>query len=170
MNGGDDAAERTPLGRRTGLLAPQDIIGGLAIAAFGAFALWLTNDLAVGRAMRMGPGYLPQLFGWMVLEGGLLLALKGFLRSGPGLERWQLRGPLFVLGAIVLFGLCVRPLGLALSAFLAAIVASFASRDAKPSESIVFAIALAAFCSVLFRYGLGLPLDTWPRALTALWR
>ena len=37
--------------------------------------------------------------------GGIGLIVSSFFVPGAGLERWRLRGPLFVLGAAVAFGL-----------------------------------------------------------------
>lgn len=158
--------EDTPEGGKSGrAISPQDILGGLAIAGIGAMALWLTKDLAVGRAMRMGPGYLPQMLGWMVVIGGLWVTVLGFLGRGPGLESYKLRGPIFVLGAIIVFGVTVRWLGIAAASFLAVVTSSFASEEARPIEAVIYGIVLAAFCSLLFKVGLGLPLEIWPRAL-----
>jgi hypothetical protein len=45
------------------------------------------------------------------------------------------------------------------------LVASVASHDYRPRESLVAAVALAIFVVVTFRYGLGIQLPTWPAAL-----
>ena len=143
--------------------SPQDVLGGLAMVALGAFALWLVRDLAVGQAMRMGPGYLPRLLAWMVIGGGAIVTVQGLMtHGGSRLARWHIRGPIFVLGALILFGATVRLLGIGPSSFLAVLFGSFASREARLVEAAIYGLVLAAFCSLLFKVGLGLPLEIWP--------
>ena len=157
-----DAPERESKAE-PGRFSPQDVLGGLAMVALGALALWLTKDLAVGHAMRMGPGYLPRLLAWMVLGGGLIVTLQGlFVHGGGRLITWQFRGPFFVLGALILFGVTVRYLGIAPSSCLAVVFGSFASREARPVEVVILGVGLSIFCSLLFKVGLGLPLEIWP--------
>lgn len=147
-------------------LAPQDILGGLAMIAIGLYALWLISGLATGQAMRMGPGYIPRLLCWLVIGFGAIVVVTGFVKGqGKRIESWSLRGPIFLLGSIILFGLIVRPLGIAISAFVVVVFGSFASREARPVEVIIYGVILAAFCSLLFRVGLGLSLEIWPRFL-----
>lgn len=158
----ENASEREPKAG-PGRFSPQDVLGGLAMIALGALALWLIQDLAVGHAMRMGPGYLPRLLAWLVIGGGAIVAAQGFLVHGGGrLTRWDLRGLFYVLGGLILFGLTVRLLGIGPSSFLAVFFGSFASREARVVEALVYALVLAAFCSVLFKIGLGLPMEIWP--------
>ena len=143
--------------------SPQDILGGVAMVALGALALWLIRDLTVGHAMRMGPGYLPRLLAWLVIGGGVIVMAQGLMaHGGARLSRWDIRGPIFVLGALILFGATVRLLGIAASSFLAVVFGSFASREARPVEVLIYGLVLAAFCSLLFKVGLGLPLEIWP--------
>src|SRR3954462_10830960 len=108
------------------MLSRQDFVGGLVIMAVALFAFWAGSDLPIGTFGGMGPGMLPK--GLAVLLG-LLGALLVFDAWGGGGERpagWSLRGPVFVLGAVVAFGLAVRPLGLAGAGPLAVIIAAFA--------------------------------------------
>jgi putative tricarboxylic transport membrane protein len=68
------------------------------------------------------------------------------------------RGLLLVVGATVFFGLALRGLGLAAVLALAVLATAWASRYAAWRTSLPLALGLAAFCSVLFVRGLGLPL------------
>jgi hypothetical protein len=93
---------------------------------------------------------------------GIVLVARSMLFFGPGLERWAWRGPVFVLGSFVLFGLTIDPLGLACAGTLAVIFASLADPDTRPLEIIVFAIVITAVSIVLFKYLLGLPIPVFP--------
>ena len=146
----------------TPLLWRQDFFGGLVIIAVAVFAFWAGADLPVGTFGGMGPGMLPK--GLAVLLGllGALLILDARLEGGPRLERWSLRGPVFVLGAIVAFDLTVRPLGLVVAGPLAVIIAAFASDEVRWGETIVLGIVMTVFCIGLFKLALGLPIPLAP--------
>lgn len=140
----------------------QDFIGGLVIIAVGAFAFWLARDLPAGSGGGMGPGTLPKglalLFGLL----GLVLLLNSFFDQGARLARLSLRGPLFILGALVVFGLAVRPLGLAVAGPLAIAVAALSSDEVRWKETLVFGALMTLFCVGLFKFALGLPIPLAP--------
>jgi putative tricarboxylic transport membrane protein len=144
------------------LLSRQDFVGGLAIIAVAGFAFWLGRDLPGGTGGGMGPGTLPK--GLAVLLGllGALLVLTSLFEKGMTLDRWSIRGPLFILGALVVFGLAVRPLGLAVAGPLAIVVSAFASDEVRWKETILFGALMTAFCIGLFKFALGLPIPLAP--------
>jgi len=143
-------------------LLRQDFLGGLVIIAVAAFAYWLARDLPAGAGGGMGPGTLPK--GLAILLGGLgaLLAFDSLLKQAVALERWTIRGPLFILGALVVFGLAVRPLGLAVAGPLAIAVAALSSDEVRWKETLVFGVLMTAFCIGLFKFALGLPMPLAP--------
>jgi putative tricarboxylic transport membrane protein len=145
-----------------GLLSRQDFVGGLAIIAVAVLAYWLARDLPGGTAGGMGPGTLPK--GLAVLFGllGLLLVGSSVIAKGSRLARWSIRGPLFILGTLVVFGLSVRPLGLAVAGPLAIVVSGLASDETRWKETIVFGLLMTAFCIALFKFALGLPIPLAP--------
>ena len=148
--------------RMNRIRAPQDALGGLFLVAMGAIALWQGAGLSAGTLGQIGPGMLPRALAAVTLLSGLGLFAGSFFALGGGLERWHLRGPVCVLGAAVLFGLTVRPLGLTVAAPLALLVAALASRETRWIEAAVFAVAPTAFCLGLFKYALGLPIPVAP--------
>src|SRR3954462_539521 len=144
------------------MLSRQDFVGGLVIMAVALFAFWAGSDLPIGTFGGMGPGMLPK--GLAVLLGllGLLLVIDARLEGGLPLERWSIRAPLFVLGAVVAFGLAVRPLGLLVAGPLAVIISAFASDEVRWLETILFGLAMTVFCVGLFKLALGLPIPLAP--------
>ena len=93
--------------------ALRDRLAGLVFVGFGlAFALGaLTYD--VGSTLRMGPGYFPLVLGGLLVVLGGVIAVRGFVEEDAapnGAAPW--RALFLVLGAVVLFGLTVRGLGL----------------------------------------------------------
>jgi len=140
----------------------QDFVGGLAISGVAVFAFWQGMNLPMGTLGGMGPGMLPKSLAVLLAALGVLLVVNSLTQRGPRLDRWSLRGPLFVLGAIVAFGETVRPGGLLVAGPLAIIVAACASSEARWGETIVFSVIMTAFCIGLFKFALGLPIPLAP--------
>jgi len=88
--------------------------------------------------------------------------VDGVAEGGPVLERWTIRGPLFVLGAVVVFGLAVRPLGLVVAGPLAIVISALASSEVRWKETILVGVVVTAFCIGLFKFALGLPIPLAP--------
>jgi hypothetical protein len=93
---------------------------------------------------------------------GVVLGAGAFIGNGAAMDRWQLRGPLFVLGAAVAFALLVRPLGLTAAVPAAMIIAAFASDESTWRETLVFAVLMTIGCLLLFKTLLGLPIPVAP--------
>lgn len=144
------------------LRSAQDAAAGLFLLVLSGIALWGGSSLSSGSLGQMGPGMFPRSLAALTGLGGIGLLVSAFLVPGKGLERWRLRGPVFVLGAAVVFGLAIRPLGLLVAVPAVVIIASLASRDARWIEILVFAAVMTAVCLVLFKILLGLPIPVAP--------
>lgn len=151
-----------PEGRTSLVRAPQDVAAGLFMIALGAFALWQNSGLSLGTVRAFGPGMMPAILSGLCIAFGFFIVVGGLLSDGAGLERWSLRGALFVLGGAVAFGLTIRPLGLAIAAPLAIIISAFASAETRLGETLVFGLLISVFCLGLFKYALGLPIPVAP--------
>ena len=92
-----------------------------------------------------------------------MISLVGIFIQGPPLERYKVRGVIFIIGAILIFAACIRPLGLVIAGFSCIITCAAADPEVRWRETIAWAIVLTAFCSFLFPYGLNLPFQLWPR-------
>jgi hypothetical protein len=167
-----------PSRHRGPVRAPQSLAGGLLLVALAALALWLTRDLDQGTLNAMGPAMLPRWLAIGVGLSGLALLVAAFLKDGDRLERWSLRGPVFVIGAILAFALTIRGyavgplvipgLGLLVSGPLAIILGGFATPEARLRDLVILALSLTPFCMVLFGDLLNLPIPVFPQALTGL--
>lgn len=156
------AAEQSARGLIKG---PQDFYGGIALMAIALFALWASSDLQGMRGFSFGPGTAPRMFAYLLLALGAGVAATGFLFEGPPLQRYGIRGPVFVTLAILAFAVAIRPLGLIVSAFGAFIIAAMGTEETRWKETIIVGICLTVGCALLFPYALGLPLDLFPRIL-----
>src|SRR3954466_6411922 len=89
---------------------PQDFVGGIALMAIAAFALWASSDLQGMHGFSFGAGTAPRMFGILLLGLGAAVMFVGVFTEGPGLQKFHWRGPFFVMIAIVSFALCIRPM------------------------------------------------------------
>jgi hypothetical protein len=143
------------------LRSPQDLGAGLLFVAIGAAGIVFGQDLAMGSAARMGPGYFPALLSYLIIAIGLVLAVRSLLIDGPRIEPIHFR-PLFaILAAILAFGVLIDRIGLALTAAVLTVGAAYARRDVNLKETLLLAIGLALFVVAIFAYALKQPLPAW---------
>jgi len=132
------------------------------VIAVALFAFWQAAALPIGTLGGMGPGMLPKSLAVLFGVLGALLVLGSVFEAGPPLERWSIRGPVFVALAIVAFGLTVRPLGLVVAGPVAIVIAAPASEEVRWVETIVVGVLMTAICVGLFKFALGLPIPLAP--------
>jgi putative tricarboxylic transport membrane protein len=128
------------------------------------FAYEASRDLPGMRGFAFGPGTAPRGFAYVLGALGAGVAATGLLTKGPGIERFHLRGPFFVTLSVVLFAWLVRPLGLVIASFLSILAAAGATPEARPIETLIWAVVLTGFCVFLFPYALNLPMQMWPNS------
>jgi hypothetical protein len=138
----------------------KDFISGLVFIAIGLIFAVLGRDLEIGSATRMGPGYFPLvLCGLMILIGVVISARALGQAPGEPLGGVPWRAILLILPALVFFGYAVRGVGLVPAVMTVAIASALASRKTTVPLAIGLAVVLAVFCSAVFVYGLGLPIQ-----------
>lgn len=141
---------------------PQDFYGGLALVGVALIAFWASRELPGSQGISFGPGTAPRLFAGLLAAAGAAVAFIGLLAEGPALGRYAVRGPLLMTASILVFAGTIRPLGLVVASFITILVASAASPETRWREAIAWAVALTVFCTLLFRYALGLTMPVWP--------
>jgi putative tricarboxylic transport membrane protein len=152
--------------------APREFYGGLSLIGLAIVAIWASGDLPGMHGFAFGPGTAPRLFAGLLAGVGALVALTGLLFDGPPIERFAIRGPAWVILAILAFAGMIRgvnlgfvkvpPLGLVLSTFAAFMISICGSSEMRWVESLIAALAMTAFCVALFVYLLQLPFQLWP--------
>jgi hypothetical protein len=85
----------------------QNWVAGATLVLMAALALWLTRDLEKGMFGAMGPALLLRWWAYAVGLCGLVLIILAFCKHGTALERWSLRSPVLVVGAILAFAVTV---------------------------------------------------------------
>lgn len=158
--------------------SPSDLAAGLFLLTLAAIGFFGSLSLKFGTLSGIGPGLMPRAVSILVAAFGLLLVVQSFISHGSKLERWSIRGPFFILGAIVLFALTIRgmavpkagggqmqivpALGMLVAGPLAMIFSSFASDETKVIEIVPYALILTAMCYLLFKVLLRLPIPVLP--------
>jgi hypothetical protein len=140
---------------------PQDFWAGLLFLIVGCLALWFGGNYTFGTATKMGPGYMPTVLSWALVLIGAFLSLRAFALDGPPIESSLVRPQVFIVLAIIAFGLLIERVGLAPAIIVVTIIAALASREMRWRETIVVAVGLAVLCVGLFIYLLGQPLTIW---------
>ena len=178
---------QAPQARFRGLVkSPFDLAGGLFLLGLAALGLAGGFNLPTGTLSGIGSGLMPRAVAILVGAFGVLLAVQAFLFEGEILERWHLRGPVYVLGAVLVFAMLIRgstlnfggifgipvlgsvkipALGLIVAGPLAVFISSFAARDTKLVEIGVFSIVMTLLCGLLFKELLNLPIPYDPVGL-----
>jgi Tripartite tricarboxylate transporter TctB family len=155
----------------------KDFWGGVMFAVIGAiFALIaygvklgdtvLLAGYSMGTPARMGPAFFPFWLGVILFALGVLIAATGFRHEGTPEDThfpvFHWRPILFILGAVVLFGIILKAVGMLLAGFILVMVAGFGDPEFKPKGTMVLAIALVIFCALVFVWGLKLPIPLCP--------
>jgi hypothetical protein len=141
--------DRKDLGAGAVFIAVAAIYGGIA---------W--SSLPAGSASSMGPGYFPLVLSVLIAVVGLVLVCRGLIRrqAAPFAFDVSWRAVAFVSISIALFGFFLRELGMFASVAAVSFLASMASRKIEIRVAAALAIGLAALCSLVFGYGVRLPI------------
>ncbi len=142
--------------------SPQDFVGGIALLAITVVAYVAMSKLGSMRGFSFGAGTVPRLFCLLLGLLSVLIIVSSFTNRGPKLENIPWRGPVFILAAVVFFGLSIRTLGLAVTGVITVLLSGLAVEDFKIGEGLIFAVTITAFCAFLFPFALGQPIPLWP--------
>jgi hypothetical protein len=143
---------------------PADFASGVMFAAFGAFFVVFAREYDMGTAARMGPAYFPTVLGALLVLIGAGIALRAlwFDTGGGRIERVHFRPLLLVLGAVVAFGLLLRPGGLLVALTALVVIASLGSHEFRLRDVLLLAVGLALLVLALFIWGLGMTVPVLP--------
>ncbi len=142
--------------------SPLDVAGGLFLIGVAVVGFIGAFNLPFGHLSGIGSGLLPKSVAVLVAAFGVLLIAQGLLFEGDRLERWGIRGIVFVLGSVLVFAFTIRQAGLVAAGPLSFLIASLADRDTRPVEVVIFAVFGTLACGLLFKEMLGLPIPFDP--------
>lgn len=152
---------------------------GISCLALAAGTAWIASDYAMGTVTAMGPGFIPLVVSaFLFLMGVLILVARGkdVVQSDdaddgdapaaelPAMSRLgTLRAIGCIVASIVVFGLAIKPLGLAITTVLVVLIGVYANRAARPLPALLLAVGLSAGACLLFVTLLGLQISLFPR-------
>ncbi|HEV7275940.1 MAG TPA: tripartite tricarboxylate transporter TctB family protein [Devosiaceae bacterium] len=132
-------------------------------AIYGGTAL---QSLPMGSLTSMGPGFFPAALCVILAGLGTILVVTSIFEARqPAFGSFAWRALFTISAGVLFFGTFIRETGLALAVFVTAFVVSLAAAETRPPAAAAIALALSAFCVVVFIYGLRLPLPvigSWP--------
>lgn len=137
---------------------PQDFWSGVIFLILGLAAVIIGNDYAMGSAGRMGPAYFPTALGGLLAVIGAVSLVRSFIRHGEPIGTFSIKNLLLVTGAVLLFGLLMRGAGLVIAIVALVMVSGYGSIKFKVLPFLAVAIGMAAFSTLVFVVGLGLPM------------
>ncbi len=121
----------------------------------------------MGTAARMGPAYFPTMLGIVLSLLGAVVALRGLLSKSKNdadsqIEPYHWRVIILILGAVLLFSLCLPYLGLMFSLAVMVATAALADKTSRLKETLILIVVLDVLAYVIFVYGIGLLVPVWP--------
>jgi len=121
----------------------------------------------LGTAARMGPAFFPTMLGGLLLLLGIVTALKALAtKSTAGqVDRFHFKPLLLVLGAVVAFGLLLRPGGLLVALAALVFISSLGSDEFKLRDVLLLTIGLAVLVLIVFIYALEMTVPVLPAFL-----
>lgn len=143
----------------------------LTLFAFGAFVAWQATGYELGSLRRMGPGYFPLMLGVALCAFAAMIFVSpdpedktaeavnpgagGAIDEGNLLTRLRAFG--FVLGAMIVFAVLIRPAGFAPATIAATCLAGMAEPDNGVRELVLLSVGVTVFASLVFIVALGIP-------------
>jgi hypothetical protein len=145
----------------TSRLNIPDLAFAVFLVALGALAFALSNQLTIGSAASMGPGYVPRGLAILIMVYGLALGIRAIFSGRQSFPEIAFRPLLLISASVALFAIVLPLVGLAVTSAVVVICAGFAAYDVRLRENAVLALVLSAFAVLLFVKALGLPIAIW---------
>lgn len=142
------------------MVLSKDFLSGLLFTVVGVVVVVGARSLHMGTANQMGPGYFPMLVGGIVTVIGIAITAKSQLwpDASESVVSWEIRPLIFILLAIIAFGLLVDDYGLIAAVAAVVVIARLAGREGSMLELAIMVAVLIAISVAVFVYGLRMPL------------
>jgi uncharacterized membrane protein len=150
----------------------KDHLAALMLIALGAFALALGMTYRIGSLNRMGAGYIPMVLGILMVLVGIAIGVTSTPASRAATKaaatanshtspyrgpEW--RGWVCIIGGVVAFVILGQYGGLVPATFMSVFIAALGDRNNTVKSSAVLAVILVVFGTLVFHFGLKLPLQ-----------
>ncbi len=137
-------------------LFSKDLWSGLMFAGFGVLALVMGSNLAIGTAVRMGPGYVPRMLSYILIGLGLVILVRAIIAPGEAIERLRWKPITMITIGVVVFALLFERAGLAPALVCLVFLAALGGEEFKLIETVLACVVLIILCIAIFKLGLGM--------------
>jgi hypothetical protein len=155
----------------------KDFFSGLMFMGIGLAFAWGATKYSLGTGARMGPGYFPLLLGVMMAILGAAITFNALVIErvgGDKMGKWAFKPLIYIIGANLLFGVCLGGLpsiklpamGMIVGIYVLTFIASMAEAGWKAKTTFFLATALAVISYVAFVVVLKLQFPVWPAFIT----
>lgn len=134
----------------------KDFLSGLMFIAFGVTALYFGRHLAVGTAVRMGPGFVPRALSCILLGLGGIICVFALVSGSEPVEAPKWKPITLVTIGIVCFALLFERAGMLPALIALVAISSLANEEFKIVEVIGNMVVLTILCIIVFKLGLGM--------------
>jgi hypothetical protein len=135
---------------------PRDLVSGVAVIVLALMVLAGLSRITVASYAAFSPALFPRVCSYLLLAGGAVLILRGFVRDGPPIDRLALPPLVLVTAAVALFGIVTPLAGYAPAGALTVLVSSLAARDQRLRQTLLSVAILTVGSVVLFSFVLKL--------------
>jgi hypothetical protein len=156
----------------------KDFASGVMFMVVGAAFAWGATKYNRGTGARMGPGYFPLMLGALLALFGLVITFNSLVIErvgGDKIGKWAWKPIAYIIGANLLFGLCLgglpaiglKSLGLIVGIYVCTFVSSMAEPGWKVKNTFILATGLAILSYLAFIKLIKLQFPVWPAYFTA---
>jgi hypothetical protein len=135
----------------------KDFLSGLLFISFGLAALYFGRHLAMGTAVRMGPGFVPHMLAYIMIGLGLIVSVVAAVTNNSEmteLPRWK-PITLVTIGIFVFAALFERT-GMFPALVALILIASAGGDEFKLTEVLGNIVVLTILCILVFKVGLSM--------------
>ena len=142
----------------------KDFWSGVMFVAFGLGFVVFARSYDMGTAARMGPAFFPTVLGGLLFAIGVIVAIKGLSARAEEhrVDKFHFKPLLLVLGAVVAFGLLLRPAGMLVALATLVFVSSLGGDQFRLRDVLLLTVGLAVLVLAVFIYGLGMTIPVLP--------
>ena len=132
-------------------------LSGLMFIGIGALAMYIARDYPMGSALRMGPGYFPNVLSGVMVLFGIAMLAQGVMNPQRVEGNWSLRALAILPLSTVVFGVLMEHAGFLPALFVLIPMSAYAGTEFRLREVLALAVGLTGASWALFIWGLELP-------------
>jgi len=142
----------------------KDFWSGVMFLGTGLIFAGFAQQYEMGTGQRMGPAFFPTVLGLLLAVLGVIVGIQslGAETTDGKVEKFHFDALGWVLGAVVLFGLLLRPAGLIVALIALIFVSALGSHEFKWKETALLTAGLVVMVLAVFIWGLKLTIPVWP--------